>query len=129
MGKWILSKFSARVDENIFDVRKYLFSLKEVEAEDSKSSAETPNNRIEELRETFQNRHTRSVEFKLNYEKNKIQQTRRGNMTQIIMDIDRSLTSDSYKILSLVYDYCEKFVELKISNKNHMKESNFDERK
>ena len=50
-------------------------------------------------------------------------------MTQIIMDIDRSLTSDSYKILSLVYDYCEKFVELKISNKNHMKESNFDERK
>ena len=129
MGKWILNKFSARVDENIFDVRKYLFSLKEVEAEDSKSSAETPNNRIEELRETFQNRHTRSVEFKLNYEKNKIQQTRRGNMTQIIMDIDRSLTSDSYKILFLVYDYCEKFVELKISNKNHMKESNFDERK
>ena len=129
MGKWILNKFSARVDENIFDVRKYLFSLKEVQTEDSKSSAETPNRRSEELRETFQSRHTKSIDFRLNYETNELQQTRRGNMTQIVMDIDRHLTSDSYKILYLVYDYCEKFVELKISNRKHMKEPNFDNRK
>ena len=43
-------------------------------------------------------------------------------MTQIFLNIDRPLTNDSYKILYLVCDFCEHFVDLKISNKNYLKE-------
>ena len=43
------------------------------------------------------------------------------------MDVDRSLSPDSYKIIYLVYENSESYVDLKISNKNDMKEFSIEE--
>ena len=120
MGKWILNKFSAKIEENTFDIRKYLFSLKEVQPIDDKPENRISEERLRELRNSSRNRH-QGFHFRLDHHTNEIVQTR-GNMTQIIMNIDRPLTSDSHKILYLVLDYCEPYVDLKISNKNYLKE-------
>ena len=45
------------------------------------------------------------------------------------MDINRPLTSDSYKILYLVYDNCKEYTDLNISNKNYLKEDDSGEPK
>ena len=50
-------------------------------------------------------------------------------MSQIVMDIDRPLTPDSFKIIYLVYENSEDYVHLKISNKNYLKELNIEEPK
>ena len=120
MGKWMLNKFSAKIEENTFDIRKYLFSLKEVQPIDDKPENRISEERLRELRNSSRNRH-QGFHFRLDHHTNEIVQTR-GNMTQIIMNIDRPLTSDSYKILYLVFDYCEPYVDLKISNKDYLKE-------
>ena len=44
-----------------------------------------------------------------------------NDLTQIIMDIDRAFTPDCFKMIYLVLKYCDKNVDIKISNKNHMK--------
>ena len=49
------------------------------------------------------------------------------HLTQIIMDVDRSLSPDSYKIIYLVYENSESYVDLKISNKNYLKEFSIEE--
>ena len=51
------------------------------------------------------------------------------NDTQICMDINRPLTSDSYKILYLVYDNCKEYTDLDISNKNYLRKVDFGEPK
>lgn len=121
MGKWILNKFSTRVEENTFDIRKYLFklSLTEPESTDNMMSDEISQNKERELRLCSKNRKRNGVHFKLLYKTNQIVRTSREDLTQIIMDIDRPLTSDSYKIIYLIYENSENYVDLKIGNINH----------
>ena len=126
-GKYILKMFSARIDENTFDVRKYLFALTEVQTMDEDNSNGVSESKARALRQSSNIRAQRNVFFRLTFTTNEIVQTQRGNMTQIIMDIDRPLEYDSYKILYLLYEYCDHFVDLKISNKNYLKEVNAGE--
>ena len=63
--------------------------------------------------------------FKLNFVSNKIVRTRaREEKIQIILDIDRVLTSDFYKIIFLILEHCYKAVEFNITNKNYLKHIN-----
>ena len=121
LGKYTLKKFSARIDENTFDVRKYLFALTEVQTIDEDNSNEVSESKARELRASSNLRNERNIFFRLTFATNEIVQTQREGITQIIMDIDRPLTYDSYKILYLLYVYCDQFVDLKISNKNYLK--------
>ena len=89
---------------------------------DEDNSNQVSESRARQLRQSSSIRSQRNVFFRLNFATNEIVQTQRGNMTQIIIDINRRLTYDSYKILYLVYDYCEPYLDFKISNINYLKE-------
>ena len=89
---------------------------------DEDNSNQVSESRARQLRQSSSIRSQRNVFFRLNFATNEIVQTQRENMTQIIIDINRRLTYDSYKILYLVYDYCEPYLDFKISNINYLKE-------
>ena len=130
-GKWVLNKFSTRVEENTFDIRKYIFhmSLTEADLEEERASDQVIEDRQRELRQSSKNRKDNLIHFKLKYRTDEIVKTSRDNLTQIIMDIDRPLTSDAYKIIYLVYANTENYVDLKIGNINYAKPINHDEPK
>ena len=75
MGKWILDKFSTRVEENTFDIRKYLFSMSKVKLEDDTVNVQRSRNMEERLLESSNNRGMIDVHFKLNYKTNEIVRT------------------------------------------------------
>ena len=97
MGNTYSNKFTKKIDENEFDVRKYLFSLTEVQTEGEDNSNDVLNSREEELKQMPENLARTNRSFR----------PKRENKTKICMDINRPLTSDSYKILYLVYDNCK----------------------
>ena len=131
MGKWILNKFSTRIEENTFDIRKYLFrfSLTQDESVDDMVSDQASEDRQRELRRNSDNRKSHGIHFKLLYKTDEIVRTSQEDLTQIVMDIDRTLTSDAYKIIYLIYENTEEYVTLKIDNINYLKELNPDEAK
>ena len=131
MGKWILNKFSTRIEENTFDIRKYLFrfSLTQDESVDDMVSDQASEDRQRELRRNSDNRKSHGIHFKLLYKTDEIVRTSQEDLTQIVMDIDRTLTSDAYKIIYLIYENTEEYVTLKIGNINYLKELNPDESK
>ena len=75
MGKWILDKFSTRVEENTFDIRKYLFSMSKVKLEDDTVNVQRSRNMEKRLLESSNNRGMIDVHFKLNYKTNEIVRT------------------------------------------------------
>ena len=52
IGKWILNKFSTKVEENTFDIRRYLFSISEVDITDDQTEQQTSEEKERELRES-----------------------------------------------------------------------------
>ena len=75
MGKWILDKFSTRVEENTFDIRKYLFSMSKIKLEDDTANRQRSRNIEKRLLESSNNRGNIDVHFKLNYKTNEIVKT------------------------------------------------------
>ena len=68
--------------------------------------------------------------FKLNHVSNKIiKSIAEEKKIQIILDIDRALTSDSYKVIFLILEHCYKALEFKITNKKHLEGLNLEEPK
>ena len=109
-------------------------SLTEAELEEERASDQVIEDmqrelRQRELRQSSKNRKDNLIHFKLQYRTDEIVKTSKEDLTQIIMDIDRPLTSDAYKIIYLVYANTENYVDLKIGNINYAKPINHDEPK
>ena len=125
MGKWMLNKFSDRIEENTFDVRQYLFSCKQVETFSEDEELEMEQARQSELRDNVRMRRMQTVHFRIDEENNKIveDEMARKSKTHISLDINRVLTADSYKIIYLLRRFCLENVDLNITNKKYIKES------
>ena len=75
IGKWILDKFSTRVEENTFDIRKYLFSMSKVDSTDETAINKTSRDMAIKLKESSNSRERRGIHFRLDYVTNDIVET------------------------------------------------------
>ena len=81
--------------------------------------------RQEELQGNEVMRRMHSVHFRVDEEHNRIvrDEDTRWSKTHISLDINRVLTADSYKIIYLLRRFCSDNVDLKVTNKEHIKKS------
>ena len=65
MGNTYSNKFSKKIAENEFDVRKYIFSLTEVQTEGEDNSNEVSSDQDEELKQSSNNRGRANSHFRI----------------------------------------------------------------